>query len=205
MASLPRLLPRSRRLARELAPVAVLALVILVARSSLADHYWVPSGSMEPTLQPGDYVLVDKTAYGLRVPFTGWRLTGGESPAPGEIVIFDAPRDGTRLIKRVIAVGGNRVAVRDGNVYLDGDPTWLPGRRELEQLGERRVPLDLRYGGGPDLGPLRIPRGFVLVMGDARGNSRDGRSFGLIPEDSIYARAEAVYLRRGAGLVWRRL
>ena len=79
---------------------------ILSARSTLADHYYVPSGSMEHTLVAGDRVVVDKRAYGLRVPFTTWQLTNGAPVARGDVVIFDSPRDGKRLIKRIVAVGG---------------------------------------------------------------------------------------------------
>lgn len=73
---------------------------LLVARSSFADHYVVPSGSMERTLFPGDRVFVDKRAYGLRVPFTLARITPGGAPARGDVVVFDAPDDGTRFVFR---------------------------------------------------------------------------------------------------------
>jgi signal peptidase I len=95
---------------------------LLVTRASLADHYVVPTGSMEPALMPGDRVVVDKRAYGLRVPFTVVHLTAGDAPARGDVVVFDAPDDGTRLIKRIVAVGGDLLEVRDGHVMVNGVP-----------------------------------------------------------------------------------
>lgn len=189
---------------REYLPVLVTAVLLVAARSSLADHYVVPSGSMEPTLVPGDRVLVDKRAHGLRVPFTRLELTRGAPVARGEIVVFDAPDDGTRLIKRVVAVGGDFVAVRDGRVFVNGEPV-SGGHGGLESYGDRTVRLDLRLGGGPDLPPTRVPEGRLLMLGDARGNSRDGRWFGFVREDDVYAHALGVYFRSGEGLVWRTL
>jgi signal peptidase I len=167
-------------------------LCLLAARSSLADHYFVPSGSMARTLFAGDRVVVDKQAYGLRVPFTLWKLRPGAAPARGDVVIFDSPADGTRLIKRVVAVPGDLVEVRDGRVLING----------AESSDGRRVVLSLESGGGPDLAPTRVPRGHVVVLGDARGNSHDSRFFGFVREDEIYARAVGVYFRAEEGFVW---
>src|SRR5690606_26076009 len=83
-------------LSEALTLIALIAL-LTAARSSLADHYYVPSGSMEYTLLPGDRVIVDKTAYGLRIPFTTIDLIDGDPPERGDVAVFDSPRDGTRL------------------------------------------------------------------------------------------------------------
>lgn len=196
-------------LIREWAPVLGFLLLILVARSTLADHYHVPSGSMEPSLMPGDHVLVDKAAYGYRLPFTQRVLWPADAPRSGDVVIFDSPADGVRLIKRVVAVAGDVVAVRNGRVWINGEPRWaradVAGDPAVERYDDRRIPLKLDTGGGPDLPAVRVPEGQVLVLGDHRGNSRDGRFFGFIPADSLYGRAERVFWRRGAGPVWRGL
>ena len=168
----------------------IFMLGLLIARSSFADHYLVPSGSMENTLFPGDRVVVDKRAYGLRVPFTLTRIMPGEAPARGDVVVFDAPDDGTRLIKRIVAVGGDVLEVRRGRALINGAP------------GDEKAAIDLRKGGGPDVAPVRVPEGHVFVMGDFRGNSRDSRFFGFVREDRIYAKAARVYYRAGEGLVW---
>ena len=177
-------------------------LLIGVVRGSLADHYVVPSGSMEPTLLPGDRVLVDKRAYGMHLPFTAIRFGTGTPVARGDIVIFDEPNEGTRLIKRVVAIGGDVVAVHAGRVSINGDFLAPNAAAAVEDFGHRQAHLDLSHGGGPDVAPIRVPPGQVLVLGDARGNSRDGRWFGFVAERSLYAKALGVYYRSGEGPVW---
>lgn len=198
--------PVLRWLRAEAVPLLVMLLLLTAARSSLANHYHVPSGSMQPTLMPGDRVVVDMTAYGLRVPFTGIELAPRGRPQPGEVVVFDSPVDGTRLIKRVVAVGGDRVDVVEGHLWIDGRPTMLPVRDGIaEAFGPRVARLDLSDGGGRDVHGLRVPAGEVLVMGDHRGASFDGRYFGLVPESAFYGRAVGVYWRRGEAFTWERL
>lgn len=187
---------------REYLPVALAVLCLFAARSSLADHYVVPSGSMEHTLSPGDRVLVDKHAYGLRVPFTLVKLNAGSTPARGDVVIFDSPADGTRLIKRVVAVAGDVIEVRNGHVWINGVTLATSTDDDIERFDQRAVALNLGFGGGPNLAPTRVPPGKVLVLGDARGNSHDSRYFGFVPADAIYAKASRVYFRRGRGFVW---
>jgi signal peptidase I len=184
----------------------LLMLVLLaVARTSFANHYAVPSGSMEYTLMPGDHVAVDMSAYGLRMPFTDITLVPRDTPQRGDIAVFKSPRDGVRLIKRVVAVGGDRVALEDGRLSINGKPLAEPGARDRERFGDHLAQLNLDAGGGPDIRALVIPPGQVLVIGDHRGNSLDGRYFGLVPASALYARAVGVFWRRGEGLVWRRL
>ena len=186
----------------ELVSLAIIVATISVARSSLADHYYVPSGSMEYSLLPGDRVLVDKTAYGLRIPFTTIDLVGVRHPQRGDIAVFDSPRDGTLLIKRIVAIGGDEVALEDGHLSINGAAL---GNQRIEHFGPREALLNLDQGGGPDITHLAIPEGMVLALGDHRGNSLDGRYFGLVPEDALYGRAFAVYYRRGKGLTWKSL
>ena len=97
----------------------LLLLVITAARSSFADHYYVPSGSMEYSLMPGDRVVVDKTAYGWRIPYTKIDLVSAGAPKAGEIALFDSPTDGILLIKRIVAVGGDIVELRDGHLFIN--------------------------------------------------------------------------------------
>lgn len=201
--------PRRQRILRwlkaEALPLLAMVLLLTAARSSLANHYHVPSGSMEPTLQPGDRVFVDMTAYGLTLPFTGIDLVERGTPRPGDVVVFDSPVDGTRLIKRAVAVGGDRVDVVDGRLRIDGVPMRVDGPVAAERFGSVLARLDLGDGGGRDVHGLVVPHGEVLVMGDHRGSSFDGRYFGLVPESEFYGRAVAVYWRSGDGLGWREL
>ena len=192
------------RVLRESVALGLLVVGVLAGRSVLADHYYVPSGSMEYTLIPGDRVFVDKRAFGLRIPFTQIELTQGDPVRRGDIVIFDSPRDGTRLIKRIVAVGGDNVQISNGHLAINGE--WLSTAENdaIELIGGKAVQLNLVDGGGPALS-VRIDKGMVLAIGDHRGNSVDGRFFGAVSEEEIYGRAVAVYYRREAGFTWRKL
>ena len=190
-------------LRREALPLLVMLLLLGAARDTLANHYQVPSGSMQPTLRPGDRVAVDMRAYGLRLPFTDVRLLDTGRPQRGDVVVFDSPADGTRLIKRVVAVAGDRVELHGGYLAINGQPLRLAA--QLEAFGGKRVALDLDAGGGPDISGLTIPPGKLLVVGDHRGDSLDGRFFGLVDADAVYGKALAVYWRRGDGPRWREL
>lgn len=209
MPSGTRTASRSPRVAqwlrREALPLLVMLLLLTAARSSFANHYHVPTGSMQPTLQPGDRVAVDMMAYGLRIPFTDFDVVTRGTPKPGDVVVFDSPVDGVRLIKRAVAVGGQRVDVLGGRLYIDGKPMHARHVADAERFGTRLAHLDLGDGGGPNVHGLVVPAGQVLVMGDHRGASFDGRYFGLVPESAFYGRALAVYWRRGEGFLWGRL
>lgn len=194
---------RVRRWIRsEWLPLLAIIVLMMVARSSIADHYHVPTGSMEYSLMPGDRVVVDKTAYGLRVPFTTIDILGAAEPERSDVAVFDSPHDGTRLIKRVAAVGGDIVALRDGHLVINGEPL---GRGAVEHFEEAVVRLNLSSGGGPDIAALSVPEGKVLMLGDHRGASIDGRYFGLVDEAELVGRAMRIYYRLGDGFVWRAL
>jgi signal peptidase I len=190
---------RARRIARELLVVAAFALVLMSARSSLADHYLVPTGSMQPTIEIDDRILVNKAAYGLRVPFTDRYVARFDGPAIGDVVVLDSPEEDKVLLKRVVGVPGTHIEVRGGRVRLDGKlaPVEYRGDGLHEQLGGAEHALRLGDGGGPDWGPVTIPDGQYLVMGDNRGESRDGRTFGLVKRTAIRGRAVGVFWRAG--------
>src|SRR3546814_9311645 len=119
----------------------------------------------------------------------------------GDIAVVKSPRDGVRLIKRVVAVGGDRVALEDGHLSINGQPLAEADALAVEYFGDRRARLNLDMGGGPDIDGLVVPPGPVLVVGDHRGNSVDGGSFGLVPASALYARAVGVFWRQGEGPV----
>jgi signal peptidase I len=190
---------------KEVAPILLALVLVTAARSSLADHYYVPSGSMENTLFAGDRVVVDKTAYGWRIPYTKIDLIDGERPQPGEVAVFDSPADGILLIKRIVAVGGQVVSMRDGHLFVDGVGLEVSGAIPREAFGKRVVELNLADGGGPPIERLVVPAGKLLAIGDHRGNSLDARYWGLIDERELYGRAMAIYYRKGGGFVWKPL
>ncbi|MEL7187852.1 MAG: signal peptidase I, partial [Pseudomonadota bacterium] len=130
---------RMRRILRETLVLALLVTGILAGRSTLADHYYVPSGSMENTLFAGDRVFVDKRAYGFRIPFTNIALTDGDPVRRGDVVIFDSPQSGKRLIKRIVAVGGDEVLIDSGHLSINGKRLALPGEPAIEVMNGTEV------------------------------------------------------------------
>jgi signal peptidase I len=202
----PRIGTRPRSWRRELFSVAVLALGLFAARSSLADHYFVPTGSMVPTVAVGDRVVVSKLAYSLRVPFTDVLVTKLGEPAPGDVVVLRSPESGITLLKRIVAVPGDEVAVFNGRLWINGRPAPLfQGAAELsEQLGDTSYPIRMTFGGGPDYGPVQVGRDQFLVLGDNRGESHDGRAFGLVERQAVVGKALGIWMREGR-LTWRGL
>jgi signal peptidase I len=196
MTSIP---SKARRPMREVTSVLAAVAVALVTRSSLADHYVVPTGSMLPTVQLQDHVVVNKLAYGVRLPLLPGYIAHFDGPARGDVVVLTAPDTGIVLLKRVAAVPGDRVQVHDGALTVNDQPVPVDDRDGVpyEALGAKPHALDLSDGGGPDLGPVTLPRNRYLVLGDNRGNSRDGRYFGLVERDTILGRVKGVLLRGG--------
>jgi signal peptidase I len=187
---------------RELAITAAFALVFLSARSSIADHYHVPSGSMLPTVEIGDRIVVAKAAYGLRVPFTHHAIADFSGPSRGDVIVLESPDpddDRKVLLKRVAALPGDRVAVRGGKIILGGVAVPVESRPDgdYEILDGTAHPIELRNGGGPELDETIVPEGHYLVLGDNRGDSRDGRDFGFVPRANILGRAARIYWRGG--------
>ncbi|HTJ83114.1 MAG TPA: signal peptidase I [Polyangiaceae bacterium] len=190
---------RKRSLLRDALSLAAFLATALIARASLADHYVVPTGSMIPTVHEGDRVIVAKAAYGLRFPMSQTWLLRWSEPKRGDVVVLDSPDEDQVLLKRVVALPGDVVEVRGGKLILNG--TRVAASDHDETIDGKHHPLSLASGGGPDFGPSEVPAGKVLVMGDNRGNSRDGRYFGFVEEASVLGHAVAIYVRNGS-LVW---
>jgi signal peptidase I len=179
-------------------------LIVLGARSSLADHYEVPSGSMLPTVRIGDHVLVSKLAYGIRAPFLGY-LDQFRGPDRADVVVLESPENGIVLLKRVIAVPGDTVAVQSGRLWLNGQEVAVKADHgELREVLGPVHAISLDQGGGPNFGPTTMPSDKYLVLGDNRGDSRDGRFFGLVDRRAIFGRAVRIYWRNGK-LTWQKL
>ena len=151
---------------------------------------------------PGDRVIVDKTAYGVRIPLTKIDLIGAVTPERGDVAVFDSPRDGTRLIKRVVAVGGDVVSLTRGRLTVNGRELALGTNETFERTDAM---LNLADGGGPDIPATVVPEGKLLMLGDHRGDSFDGRHYGFIDERELYGRAVAIFYRSGQGFGWKEL
>lgn len=189
----------------------LIVFVILPVKSSLADFNWVPTGSMKPTILEGDFVFVNKAAYGLRVPLTRVHLARWANPERGDIVICFSPDDGTRLIKRVVGLPGDRLELFDNQLFINGRPmaqsemaiedmTHLTDRlkREyrfaMEDLMEVSHPIMVRSRTGrqSQFGPVSLAEDQYFVMGDNRDNSRDSRIFGTVERSAIVGKAVGV-------------
>lgn len=179
-------------------------------RTAMADWNPVPSGSMRPTIMEGDVVWVSRVAYDVRLPFSDTALWHRGDPQRGDVVTFSSPRDGTRLIKRVVGLPGDEVALRGQVLFINGRAQALddqhsvlepvaPGlvlaaQRGQESLGTRAHAVQyLRESArAADFGPLRVPAGEYFVMGDSRDNSVDSRIFGTVPRARLIGQATRV-------------
>jgi signal peptidase I len=184
--------------------------LMMVFRSAVADWNYVPSSSMNPTLIAGDRVVVNKLAYSLRVPFTLLEIVRWDAPKAGDVITFDSPADGINLIKRVVAVEGDVVGMHDNQLTINGkliDRKLVDARRIIpsesgdllaevwrESLGQTqidvaRLPALNRY---TEFGPVQVPQGQMLVLGDSRDNSNDSRFIGFIDTHRVTGRAVRV-------------
>jgi signal peptidase I len=202
----------------------VFMLLLALFRTAIADWNPIPSGSMHPTILEGDVVLVNRLAYDLKLPLTERVLMELGQPQRGDIVTFISPRDGVRLIKRIVAIPGDRIAMREKQLILNGqvagysavptpaehaflDAPWQ-AQTYLEQVaGEQRaiqwlpgVPARSNFD------ELTIPDGQYLVLGDNRDNSADSRYIGLVPRRLLIGKAVRVMLSVDIlGAWWPRL
>lgn len=189
--------------------VVVLAITGCI-RSAVADWNDVPTGSMKPTILEGDRIVVNKLAYDLRAPLVGWRLLSWADPKRGDIVILRSPADGKRLVKRVIGVPGDRLAMVGDRLLVNGTPVilqrkavvWDKGRFgaiqrrfiEVETLGRTRhtIMITPQIPTSRSFPPKMIPPSRYFVMGDNRDESADSRWFGVVDRAAILGRAFAV-------------
>lgn len=217
-----RLRARLRRSWRkDIRPLLILALVLCSIRSSLADWNVVPTGSMKPTILEGDRVLVDKRAYDLKVPFTTWHLAEWANPQRGDIVVFYSPKDGTRLVKRVIGLPGDVVELRDNHLILNGVPVEYGsiGEKPLRDVSlidrashtfatEKLPGQTHAVAGYPsvsarrDFAGERVPAGHYFMMGDNRDDSYDSRYFGTVERQRIIGRATGVVMSLDLDHYW---
>lgn len=209
-------------------------LIVLLLRSFLIEPFRIPSGSMMPTLLIGDFILVNKYVYGLRLPVLEKKILEVGEPQRGDVVVFRFPED-PRIdyIKRVVGLPGDRIDYRNKTVYVNGNPLaqtpvgvyegagagdrftgYLVGSENLGTRGHAVMIHPL----APDLvpgcrilrdGPVTVPEGHYFVMGDNRDNSNDSRCWGMVPEANLRGRAIAIWMnwdwQRSGVIDWGRI
>jgi signal peptidase I len=200
-------------------------LAVLLLRSFLVEPFRIPSGSMMPTLLVGDFILVNKFSYGLRLPVLNTKFIDIDKPARGDVVVFRYPKDpSVDYIKRVVGLPGDTVGYYNKAVYINGEQAGqvpagiyigegsgvsMSGASERrEQLGDIQHDI-LVVPRKPDMeGEFVVAEGEYFVMGDNRDNSNDSRYWGTVPEENLVGKAFRVWMNWDSandGVDWDRL
>ena len=189
--------------------IAAFLLCMFMFRSAVADWNVVPTGSMQPTIQIGDRIVVNRAAFDIRVPFTHYSIAHLADPKRGDIVVVDSGAAHERLVKRVIGLPGDSIAMRGNVLYVNGHaatytPTSAtgihdddndPASYDIESLGAMRHVVRLsrfRPSTASNFGPVTVAAGQYLLLGDNRDNSMDSRFIGSVPRSEIVGRARYV-------------
>lgn len=179
--------------------------IVLILRSFLIEPFQIPSGSMLPTLEVGDFILVNKFSYGLRLPVAGTKVVSIDDPERGDIMVFKFPEDGkTNYIKRVIGVPGDVIRYRDKQLFINNEKipekhiaTLPPLKLFEEQIGgiKHRLYEDQRRPNVESEGEWRVPENSYFMMGDNRDNSNDSRFWGFVPDELVVGKAFAIWMQ----------
>jgi signal peptidase I len=185
-------------------------LVVFLVRSFLVEPFKIPSGSMMPTLVAGDFILVNKYAYGLRVPLLNNTFFEVGHPERGDVFVFHYPPDPSiDYIKRVVGLPGDRIAYRDKKLYVNGvlqEQTYIEdysyvgsglnmvnAKHYSEQLGDTLHDILIEENSITIDGEVVVPPGHYFAMGDNRDNSKDSRVWGFVPENNLVGRAFMIW------------
>jgi len=192
-------------------------LIVLVLRSFLVEPFQIPSGSMIPTLEVGDFILVNKYTYGLRLPVVGTKIVDMNEPQRGEVMVFIPPHDSRYFIKRVVGLPGDTIRYEDKVLYINDErvqsqpidqveiemPNGMMQRGILltETLGDVEHETQIMDAPSRDGGRTVwvVPEGHYFMMGDNRDNSADSRVWGAVPEENIVGKAFAVWMHKEPG------
>jgi signal peptidase I len=211
--------------ARSFFPIILLVLVI---RSFIAEPFRIPSSSMLPTLHIGDFILVNKFSYGIRLPVINTKVLSLGEPERGDVIVFKYPNTkdgepGVDYIKRVIGLPGDRVGYFDKTVYVNGEAiTQVKMEKPIDLIGLTRTKSELRIEQlanhqhqilvEPDRrlveGEWTVAEGQYFVMGDNRDNSNDSRFWGTVPEDHLVGKAFFIWMSwdwNKGGVMWSRI
>ncbi len=179
------------RLRQNIESLTVALVVALLIRATVVEAFWVPSGSMLPTIQIGDHLFINKLAYTFHidVPLTSIMIPVKQwsEPSRGDIVVFLSPNDGkTDLIKRIVAVGGDKIEIRKKRLYINDQPAEDPNVYFKHPEEVDGSPRD-------NFGPVVVPAGKFFAMGDNRDESLDSRYWGFADQSAIKGKAAFIY------------
>lgn len=199
-------------------------LIVLIVRSFLAEPFRIPSSSMMPNLQDGDFILVNKFTYGLRLPVLDTKIVEFNLPERGDVVVFRYPvNPKENYIKRVVGLPGDEVVYRGKTVFINGEPQpqervgrfiGVGAAREMDGADHLRETLDGREHdilmkpnqlGRLGEGRWVVPEGHYFVMGDNRDNSLDSRAWGFVPERNLVGRAFLIWMSWDSGIEFSRI
>jgi len=196
-----------KKVIHEIRIFLLMILVVSSLRSALADWNDVPTGSMKPTIREGDRVVVNKLAYDLKIPFTTIDIVKWGDPKRGDIVVLFSPADGVRLVKRVVALPGDHVSMRNNQLFVNDVPAaWSKNPQEFRDDDGEAFVFDENLAGHPhkimlmpqlsnerrSFETLIVPANHYFVLGDNRDNSNDSRFIGFIERRRIVGKATAV-------------
>lgn len=196
----------------------VLAIVFLL-RGFIVEPFRIPSGSMIPTLNIGDFILVNKFSYGVRLPVVNKLVLGDAKPERGDVIVFRYPPEpNVDYIKRVIGLPGDRIVYREKVLYVNDEPikrsfiSQYTGPGEFraneheEDLAGVKHNILLKPGYLSPEGEYTVPQGQYFVMGDNRDNSRDSRVWGFVPDENLVGKAFMIWMNwSDDGIDWKRL
>ena len=191
--------------AKALTPVLA---VVFVIRSFLYEPFQIPSASMEQTLLTGDFILVNKYTYGIRLPVWRTKVLDNNEPERGDVMVFFPPHEDRYFIKRVIGVPGDLVEYRDKVLYINGEEQpqqLIPGPRralfqQYQETLDGHTHLIQRLVSAPaDNFKQQVPPGYYFMMGDNRDRSMDSRRWGMVPEERIVGKAVAIWMHKEPG------
>jgi signal peptidase I len=184
--------------------------IVLVLRSFLVEPFQIPSSSMVPTLEVGDYILVNKFAYGIRLPVLRTKVIDVDDPQRGDVMVFFPPNDSRYFIKRVIGLPGDQISYKNKELFVNGESASQqllaalpPGNPQYQLLKENLAGVEHQlhhamgvYGSRPiarDFS-VTVKPGHYFMMGDNRDNSSDSRVWGQVPEANIVGKAFATWM-----------
>jgi signal peptidase I len=172
-----------------LEPIAIAILIALFIRTFVVQAFKIPSSSMEPTLQVGDHLLVNKFIYGIKFPFIETKYFQFKKPQRGDIIVFIYPKDRSKdFIKRVIGTEGEKVQIVHNKIYINNqliDDPW--GRYDERSFSTKYLQPMERFG------PVTVPVNSVFVLGDNRDNSQDSRFWGFVNVNEVKGKALIIY------------